>query len=61
MKDFNFVIKLPDGSDILANTDMIEEDIIRLRMGLETIEQKRMEREYIAISILCFELRLQRT
>lgn len=49
MSDFNFVIKLPDGSEILANTDMIDEDVIRLRMGLETREEKQKEREYIAV------------
>ena len=49
MNDFNFVIKLPDGSEVLANTDMIEEDVIRLRMGLETREPKWKEREYYAV------------
>lgn len=39
MKDFNVVIKQPDGTEIIANTSMIEEDVIRMRMGLEPKEQ----------------------
>lgn len=39
MKDFNVVIKQSDGTEIVANTDMIEEDVIRMRIGLEPKEQ----------------------
>lgn len=39
MKDFNVVVKKPDGTEIIANTSMIEEDVIRMMMGLEPKEQ----------------------
>lgn len=39
MEDFNITIKQPDGTEITANTDMIEEDVIRMVMGLERKEQ----------------------
>lgn len=39
MNDFNVVIKQPDGTKIITNTDMIEEDVIRIRMSLEPKEQ----------------------
>lgn len=39
MEDFNIVIKQSNGTEIVANTDMIEEDVIRIRMGLEPNEQ----------------------
>lgn len=39
MKDFNVIIKQSDGTEIVANTSMIEEDVIRMRIGLEPKEQ----------------------
>lgn len=39
MKDFDVVIKQPDGTEIVTNTSMIEEDVIRVRLGLEPKEQ----------------------
>lgn len=39
MNDFNVVIKQADGTEIVANISMIEEDIIRMRIGLELKEQ----------------------
>lgn len=38
MEDFNIAIKQPDGTEITANTDMIEEDVIRTAIGLERKE-----------------------
>lgn len=34
MDDFNIVIKQSDGTEITVNTDMIEEDVIRMAIGL---------------------------
>lgn len=39
MEDFDVVIKQPDGTEIVANTSMIEEYVIRMRIGLELKEQ----------------------
>ena len=39
MKDFNIEIKQDDGTVLIVNTDMIEEDVIRTRCGLEQKEQ----------------------
>ena len=39
MGDFNVVIKQPDGTEIIASTDMIEEDVLRMSIGLESKEQ----------------------
>lgn len=33
------VIKQSDGTELIVNTSMIEEDVIRMRMGLEPKEQ----------------------
>lgn len=38
MKDFNITIKQPEGTEITVNTDMIEEDVIRMAIGLERKE-----------------------
>lgn len=38
MEDFNITIKQTDGTEITANTDMIEEDVIRIAIGLERKE-----------------------
>lgn len=39
MNDFDVVVKQADSTEIVANTAMIEEDVIRMRMGLEPKEQ----------------------
>lgn len=39
MNNFNVIIKQPDDTEIVDNTSMIEEDVIRMRMGLESKEQ----------------------
>lgn len=39
MKDFNIVIKDAFGKDFAVNTEQIEEDVIRLRIGLEQQKQ----------------------
>ena len=39
MKDINIIIKDTFGKEIKANTGQIEEDVIRMRMGLEPQEQ----------------------
>ena len=39
MKDFNIIIKDAFGRDIKVNTEQIEEDVLRMRMGLEPQEQ----------------------
>lgn len=39
MSDFNVVIQQPCGTEIIANTDMIEEDVLRMRLGLEPKKQ----------------------
>ena len=38
MKDFDIEIRQEDGTVLIVNTDMIEEDIIRTRCGLEPKE-----------------------
>lgn len=39
MKDINIIIKDAYGREIKANTEQIEEDVLRMRMGLEPQEQ----------------------
>lgn len=39
MKDIDILIKYSGGTELRVNTDMIWEDVIRLRMGLEPQEQ----------------------
>ena len=41
MKDLDIEIKQEDGTVLIVNTDMIEEDVIRYRCGLEPKEQKQ--------------------
>lgn len=43
MKDFNITIKQPNGCDITVSTDMIEEDVIRTRFGLDAKDQCKEE------------------
>ena len=39
MKDIDIIIKDTFGRKIKANTEQIEEDVLRMRMGLESQEQ----------------------
>lgn len=39
MEDFNVVIQQPDGAEIIVSTIMIDEDVIKMRLGLEPKEQ----------------------
>lgn len=39
MKDFNIVIKQPNGTEIVPNTDMIGKDVLRTAISLEPKEQ----------------------
>ena len=39
MEDVNIIIKDAFGREIKTNTDQIEEDVLRMRMGLEPQEQ----------------------
>ena len=38
MKDINIKIEQEDGTELKVSTDMIEEDVIRMRCGLEPRE-----------------------
>ena len=40
MEDFDIEIKQDDGSVLVVNTDMIEEDVIRSMCGLKPKDQK---------------------
>lgn len=39
MEDFNTIIKDAFGKDFVVSTEQIEEDILRMRMGLESQQQ----------------------
>ena len=39
MEDINIIIKDASGREIKANTEQIEEDVLRMRIGLEPQEQ----------------------
>lgn len=39
MKDINIIIKDAFDREIKVNTEQIEEDVLRMRMGLESQEQ----------------------
>lgn len=39
MKDINIIIKGTFDREIKVNTEQIEEDVLRMRMGLESQEQ----------------------
>ena len=39
MKDIEISIEQPDGTWLTVNTFMIQEDVIRMRIGLEPKEQ----------------------
>lgn len=37
--DFDITIKRPDGTEMSFNTELIDEDVLRTRCGLEVKEQ----------------------
>lgn len=39
MEDFNIILKQPDGTELVVNTSMIEEEVLRMRCGLKPKEQ----------------------
>lgn len=39
LDDFNIILKQPDGSELVFNTALIYEDVLRLRCGLAPAEQ----------------------
>ena len=39
MEDFNIILKQSDGTELIVNTSMIEENVLRMRCGLEPKEQ----------------------
>lgn len=39
MKDFDIILKQPDGTELVFNTSLIDEDVLRMRLGLEPKEQ----------------------
>ena len=39
MEDFNIILKQEDGTELVVNTSMIEEDVLRMRCGLKPKEQ----------------------
>lgn len=39
MKDINIIIKDTFNKDFVVNTEQIEEDVLRMKMGLEPQEQ----------------------
>ena len=39
MEDFDITIKQPDGTELVVNTSLIDEDVLRMSCGLEPKEQ----------------------
>ena len=39
MEDFKIILKQPDGTELVVNTSLIDEDVLRMRCGLEPKEQ----------------------
>jgi hypothetical protein len=39
MEDFDIVLKQPDGTELVVNTSLIDEDVLKMRCGLEPKEQ----------------------
>ena len=39
MEDFDIVLKQPDGTELVFNTSLIDEDVLRMRCDLEAKEQ----------------------
>lgn len=40
MEDFNIILKQADGIELVVNTSLIEEDVLRMRCGLSPKEQE---------------------
>lgn len=40
MEDFDIVLKQPNGTELVVNTSLIDEDVLRMRCGLEPKEQE---------------------
>ena len=39
MEDFNIILNQSDGIELIVNTSMIEEDVLRTKCGLKPKEQ----------------------
>lgn len=39
MEDFDIILEQPDGTELIFNTSLIEEDVLRMRCGLKPKEQ----------------------
>ena len=39
MEDINIIVKQPDGTELVVNTSLIDEDVLRVRCGLELKEE----------------------
>lgn len=39
MEDFNIILKQSDGTELVVNTSLIEENVLRMRWGLTPKEQ----------------------
>ena len=39
MEDFDIVLVQPDGTELVFNTALIDEDVLRMRCGLKLKEQ----------------------
>ena len=39
MEDFNIILKQPNGTELVVNTSLIDEDVLRMRLELEPKEQ----------------------
>lgn len=39
MKDFDIILKQLDGTELVVNTSLIDEGVLRIRCGLELKEQ----------------------
>lgn len=39
MEDFNVILKQQDGTKLIVDTSLIDEDVLRMRCGLEPKEQ----------------------
>lgn len=35
MEDFDIILEQPDGTELIVNTSLIEEDVLRMRLGLK--------------------------
>lgn len=39
MEDIDIIVKQPDGTELVVNTSLIDEDVLRTRCGLEPKEE----------------------